>query len=293
MVLSRTKTSKKIKDSYTIDELFKKEQSRQPIQEDDDELQLAIQLSKEEHVNEQRRLLEQFSQLSQRMAVDEHVKTSTSKRVVTSIIDDDDDDDEWFQTISNRPQPKYISKQEKKKKRRLTKKGHQKEKTKEIDAIVKKEEEEKEENMIIFDIENVSDWLQVKEEDSKEEEEESLIIDDLTSFLNEEEEDKVKEDSKNESIVSLNSDSEYSLIDLVNDPPLEGESKNDANADDGCLSPLEGFINIKENRDKNEEFNPYFEQLQTKTKRKRSTKTKTTEKSKKYKKRWFRRKRKT
>ncbi|KAI9483033.1 MAG: hypothetical protein EXX96DRAFT_556585 [Benjaminiella poitrasii] len=335
MVLTRTKRKNRTHDSYTLDELFRKNSSGHSQTETnttdyDEELQLAIQLSREEHVDEQRRLLEQFSQLSQRIMTDPRNAASTSKpknaRLIPTTVPDDDDDDQWFQTISSRPQPRYAIKEKprttSKRKSSSNDSGRkesttEKERTRTKRKAKEKETVVKEENDVVFDIDDVSDWLQVKDEEegnSYNNKEDNLVIDDLTAFLNDDDEEEESSnmfekerlemaiENDNASIVSLNSDSEYSLIDLVNDPleeevQQEKEDNNDNNEDDGYLSPLEGFVNIKENRDNNEEFNPYFEQLQPKPKksrRKKATTTTTTATStKKYKKRWFRKKRKS
>ena len=73
------------------------------------------------------------------------------------------------------------------------------------------------------------------------------------------------------------SDSDCSVIDLV-DPDNSSKPKDD----DGYLSPLEGFTNIKENRD-DAQFNPFFQQLETTKKRRTTTK----KKKPAYKSKWY------
>lgn len=63
---------------------------------EDKELQLALELSAKEQVNEQQRLLEQFSNYSQ--------PVRKRKRMIKR--DKEGEEDEWFQTISTRPQNK-------------------------------------------------------------------------------------------------------------------------------------------------------------------------------------------
>lgn len=180
--------------SYTIKELFKKScQKTGPDQRNkEDDLLLALRLSEQEQVNEQRRLLEQFSQMSQKSIPDATVK---KKRFIQSIKEEEDDgndDDQWFQTVSSRPQP--IHQLLKQKKHILeSKKRHNDEKetrsrkdldkrpckstTKHAkDAI--KTEKNSDDNLL--DIDDMSEWLQAKEEP---EVEEHLVIDDMSEWL--------------------------------------------------------------------------------------------------------------
>lgn len=60
------------------------------------------------------------------------------------------------------------------------------------------------------------------------------------------------------------SDSDSSIIDLVNTPAI-----SDREDDDGYLSPLEGFVSLENN----ETQNPFLDQLQPTIKRKRATST--------------------
>lgn len=60
------------------------------------ELQLALELSAKEQVNEQKKLLEQFAKKCKRPMV------TRKQRIIKQDIDDDHD--QWFQTVSTRPQ---------------------------------------------------------------------------------------------------------------------------------------------------------------------------------------------
>lgn len=71
---------------------------------EDTQLKLALELSKEEHIKEQERLLRQFSKPVQR-----------KRRMIQKEEEEEEeeeDDDDWFQTISSRPQHKNQAKRE-------------------------------------------------------------------------------------------------------------------------------------------------------------------------------------
>ncbi|KAL9545300.1 hypothetical protein MBANPS3_007218 [Mucor bainieri] len=124
MVLSN---NRKKRGNLTLDELFKRQPpQRRPLNEDED-LQLAMEMSQREHIDEQKRLLEQYSLLSQnrfKPSTSSSAATTTTATATASIrkrrlikvdpeeeeeepienFTDDDDDDQWFQTVSMRSQ---------------------------------------------------------------------------------------------------------------------------------------------------------------------------------------------
>ncbi|KAI8970181.1 hypothetical protein BDF20DRAFT_889733 [Mycotypha africana] len=162
---SRTSSQK----SFTIEELFKRSQQQQrnalaqlrrlkksqqqhqneeeeeEKEEDDPDLLLALQISKEEHLTEQKKLLEHFSRLSQAQnsnnsnrgssrSGNNRTKTNITpnkkvkkERVIIDRSEDEDEtpvslaqnvdtleEDEWFETISPRPQlPRYLTQRKK------------------------------------------------------------------------------------------------------------------------------------------------------------------------------------
>ncbi|CEP11930.1 hypothetical protein [Parasitella parasitica] len=111
MVLSNKQTKKA---NLTIDELFKRPISANRRTEDED-LLLAMRLSQQEHLNEQKKLLEQYALLSQKQFENAPSHTIKKKRLIKPDPEEhnddkmedftDDDDDQWFQTVSIRPQP--------------------------------------------------------------------------------------------------------------------------------------------------------------------------------------------
>ncbi|KAG2190202.1 hypothetical protein INT46_008920 [Mucor plumbeus] len=205
MVLQSNRNKKATR---TIDELFKKAPPNRSKNEDEDLLR-AIQLSQQEHVNEQKKLLEQYSLLSQRQ-FDHAAPHTTKKRRLIKMEDKkneeekieditDDDEDQWFQTVSIRPQPPFKKPQQKQK---LKQKEKLKQKHKSIpskaaetatiitattSASMTKSKDttnniiKKENNETILDIENVEDWLEAKLE--KPEASDVLEITDLEAFL--------------------------------------------------------------------------------------------------------------
>lgn len=200
------------KASLTIDELFKKTPPKRFNNEDEDLLR-AMQLSQQEHVNEQKKLLEQYSLLSQRQ-FDHVAPHTTKKRRLIKMEEDeedegegeekvedftDDDEDQWFQTVSIRPQPP-VKKPQQQKKLKQKEKNKQKHKnipskaaetaaitTTTTSASTSKSKDttnnivKKESNDMMLDIENVEDWLEAKLE--KPETSDVLEITDLEAFL--------------------------------------------------------------------------------------------------------------
>jgi flagellar motor protein MotB len=176
--------------SYTIEELFKKNSQKtihQDQPDDEDDLLLALRLSEQEQVNEQRRLLEQFSQLSQRSISKQNAKAK--KRAIQPLEEEKEkeDEDQWFQTVSSRPQPAYkILKQKNKtleSKKRIEKKlplRHNKD-TEET-SLLKPVKTEKDNDEIVLDIDDMSEWLQAKEE-PEQAEEDDLVIEDMSEWL--------------------------------------------------------------------------------------------------------------
>ncbi|KAI8098317.1 uncharacterized protein B0P05DRAFT_521358 [Gilbertella persicaria] len=230
------------KKPQTLKEIFQNIRNKSTKDDQEErELQRAIELSKKEQVKEQKRLLEQFSRISNK-----------KKRLVQHIEEDEND---LFQTVSSRPQP---VKKTKKIKQEPVNQGPLLE-IPDLSAFLN--EPDNRNSAILID-------------DDEDEQVEGLFDD-----------QRLEPDNSNQEL-TLISDSDCSVIDLVNpdnthDPLPEEE-------DDGYLSPLEGFTNIKENRD-NALFNPFFEQFKQKepTKRKRkTTKNKTTTASSS-KKRWY------
>jgi hypothetical protein len=63
---------------------------------EDTQLKLALELSKQEHIKEQKRLLQQF----------------TKKKKRRIIQREEEEEEDWFQTISSRPQDKNQAKRE-------------------------------------------------------------------------------------------------------------------------------------------------------------------------------------
>ncbi|KAF1801303.1 hypothetical protein V8B55DRAFT_1527817 [Mucor lusitanicus] len=123
--------SRKKRGNLTIDELFKRPpQQQKKSSNEDEDLQLAMEMSQREHINEQKRLFEQYSLLSQRQFKPSTPSSATTttmhtknKRVIKmdpeeeeeeeeriENFTDDDDDDQWFQTVSIRPQQPPVKK---------------------------------------------------------------------------------------------------------------------------------------------------------------------------------------
>lgn len=137
----RTKKKKTIIDFF--------ENSQQTARPEDKELLLALELSKKEHILEQKKRLAELS-----------TSIPRKKRLIQRHVEEEEDDeDDWFQTISSRPQPK--------KKQRVQ---------------VKKEATPEEPTI---EIEDLSEWMNaVKKEDAQQQE--SLVIDDWDALLREE-----------------------------------------------------------------------------------------------------------
>ncbi|KAI8373995.1 hypothetical protein EDC96DRAFT_572309 [Choanephora cucurbitarum] len=195
------------KKPQTLQELFQKAAKRStPDDQEEKELQKALELSQKEHVNEQRRLLAQFFQVSQ------------------PTTEEDD-------------QSEHIKQEEKEPLLEIA----------DLSAFLNASDTEEE------IVDNLSEFLPPTSS--------ILIDDDDVPFA--------KERLDWQGDATVISDSDCSVIDLV-DP----DNSSKPNDDDGYLSPLEGFTNIKENRE-DAQFNPFFQQLEQKTtKRKRTTKKK-------------------
>ncbi|EIE90923.1 hypothetical protein G6F46_006291 [Rhizopus delemar] len=152
------------KKQYKLYDLYQKKKPKENKEEQ--ELKLALELSKKEHILEQKRLFELLKQQQQQ-----------SK---------DDDDDDWFQTISYRaPTVKPRSTTIKPKKSRKIKTESQESLViDDLSMFLKKEqlEEEKEGTLVIEDLS-----MFLKKEDP--EEQQQLVIENLTEFLQSDHED--------------------------------------------------------------------------------------------------------
>ncbi|MBM6387882.1 MAG: hypothetical protein JSY10_28615 [Paenibacillus sp.] len=73
---------------------------------EDTQLRLALELSKQEHIKEQQRLLRQFSKPIQRK------RRIIQKEEEEEEEEEDEEEEDWFQTISSRPQHKNQAKRE-------------------------------------------------------------------------------------------------------------------------------------------------------------------------------------
>ncbi|KAG1150209.1 hypothetical protein G6F37_006717 [Rhizopus arrhizus] len=153
------------KKQYKLYDLYQRKKPKENKEEQ--ELKLALELSKKEHILEQKRLFELLKQQQQQ-----------SK---------DDDDDDWFQTISYRaPAVKPKSTTIKPKRSRKIKTESQEESLiiDDLSMFLKKEqlEEEKEGTLVIEDLS-----MFLKKEDP--EEQQQLVIENLTEFLQSDHED--------------------------------------------------------------------------------------------------------
>lgn len=266
---------------------------------EDEDLRIALQLSKQEHVNEQKRIFEQLARLSRHSSQTEDKSGFRLKKrriirrdsdedededndIMVKTAKDTEDEDQWFQTVSSRPQPR----------RRISlSKNKSKERTKKI--VEKKPiKKEPEKNQVLLDIDDVSELI------TKEEEKEESY--DLTSLLMDESDTNITEDRNDaEAPKDEQSDSDCSVIDLVETPwtediPQAEEEKED---DDGYLSPLEGFTSLKDVGD-DASYNNYYNQFRSSaastpsatrpktTRRKKTTSTSTPKKKKFYRKFW-------
>jgi hypothetical protein len=169
---------------YKLQDLYKQAANKKESIKDKEEkeLQLAIELSKKEHILEQQRLFELLQREQQ-------------QRSSTSFADIEEDD--WFQTVSHRRQPNNVKRQEKALKKKPT--ALKKPKTKKTTSVkqetdeplvidnlssflIKKDPEEQE-NIVI---ENLSTFLKKEEEP---EEQQQIVIENLTAFLDCEQEE--------------------------------------------------------------------------------------------------------
>lgn len=69
--------------------------------QEEKEFQLALQLSQQEHINEQKKLLEKFARLD-----NNKFKVNKKKRLIAQEEEEEGEEDDWFQTVSTRPQVK-------------------------------------------------------------------------------------------------------------------------------------------------------------------------------------------
>ncbi|KAI8644110.1 hypothetical protein BD408DRAFT_413738 [Parasitella parasitica] len=218
------------KANLTIDELFRRPTPANPRTEDKD-LLLAIQLSQQEHVNEQKRMFEQYALLSQKHFESAPSHSSEKRRFIKpdpEEYDDgiegstDDDDNQWFQTVSTRPQLPVKKAQPKSKPTPKTKsklKEAQVQKKKNIpykstrapastpasvsinkyttNTTVKRENDD-----MLLEIDNVDKWLDAKVE--KTEESGMVEITDIDAFL-----DQAEQESQH--IVTIDNDTQGEL----------------------------------------------------------------------------------
>ncbi|CAO3660543.1 unnamed protein product [Rhizopus microsporus] len=145
---------------YKLQDLYKQAANKKESIKDreEKELQLAIELSKKEHILEQQRLFELLQREQQ-------------QRLSTSFADIEEDD--WFQTVSHCRQPNNVKRQEKALKKKPT--TSKKPKTKKISV-----KQEKDEPLVI---DNLSSFLIKKDP----EEQENIVIENLSTFLKKEE----------------------------------------------------------------------------------------------------------
>lgn len=175
---------------------------RQTLDSEEDDLRIALQLSKQEHVNEQKRIFEQLARLSrQGQTENEGAFRFKKRRIIQKESDGDEDgdiivkeakdteeEDQWFQTVSSRPQTRRIP----------LSKSELKERTKKI--IEKKPvKKEPEKNQVLLDIDDVSELLNAT---TKEEEKEESY--DLTSLLMDESDTNITEDRNDAEAAKVN-----------------------------------------------------------------------------------------
>ncbi|CAO3637068.1 unnamed protein product [Mucor fragilis] len=146
MVLSN---NRKKRGKLTLDELFKRQPpppSQRRSTNEDEDLQRAMEMSQREHINEQKKLFEQYSLLSQKQfspstpssTANTTAMTGRMKRIIKAESEEqelienftDDDDDQWFQTVSMRPQQPPVKKAQPKPKPKLKQKDIPKQKSK-------------------------------------------------------------------------------------------------------------------------------------------------------------------
>ncbi|KAL7311355.1 hypothetical protein PS15m_009129 [Mucor circinelloides] len=210
MVLSSNRNKR---GNLTLDELFKRPPLQKRTNSEDEDLKLAIEMSQREHINEQKRLFEQFSLLSQKQFKSSAAtsSTATKKRRLIKVEPEeeeeeeekeeriesftDDDDDQWFQTVSIRaqqppaknaqPKPKLKQKETPKRKSKsniplpksTTSTASTSINNNTSNTIVKREDV----NEVILDIDDLDEWLEAKTE--KPEASEALEITDLDAYL--------------------------------------------------------------------------------------------------------------
>ncbi|GAA5798717.1 hypothetical protein HPULCUR_004122 [Helicostylum pulchrum] len=230
-----------------------------PRSSEDTQLKLALELSKEEHIKEQKRLLQQFSKPIQR-----------KRRIIQK--EEEEDNDDWFQTISSRPQHKNQAKIEAKKE--------------EEKVVVNEDKEEtvKHEEPFEFDLSSIFD----NDEEQQEEENTEFLQDNANNTLpmvSDAESDCSVIDLCNEDANQTNTTkSAEHNVEQSMQQSVENSVQGTRDNDDGYLSPLEGFVSLNDS----ERSQQYLAQFTPKPTRKRKATTTTTKRKKN--KRWYKRK---
>ncbi|KAK4521155.1 NADH dehydrogenase [ubiquinone] 1 alpha subcomplex subunit [Mucor velutinosus] len=206
--------------NLTLDELFKRLPPQKRPSSEDEDLQLAMEMSQREHINEQKRLLEQYALLSQKQFRPSTPSLATAtmiakkKRLIKVEPEEeeerienftDDDDSQWFQTVSMRSQQPPVKKAPSKPKPKP--KPKQKEASKQkskrhiplppptftsATASTSSMHNDTSSNItivkredageVLLDIDDVDEWLEVKAEHT-EASEPALEITDLDAYL--------------------------------------------------------------------------------------------------------------